>query len=179
MNRLLISAAIPIMALLGWVGKQEYDLRLGFHVRLRIQGYDPRDLLTGHFVRYSLKLDDDFKPCGAGEVADAETCVCIFGEDKSPYFKLSSVSECGAALQNCGLYLKGRCEYSRFLTGVERFSIPEELAPALDTIPEDSSAILAVRQDGSADVVDLLVGEESITQYAKKRLKSAPATPTP
>ncbi len=44
----------PVVALLGWLCWLTYQAHTGTEVKVRIQGYDPRDLLSGHYIQYEI-----------------------------------------------------------------------------------------------------------------------------
>lgn len=48
---------LPIIALLVWIATIEVERHQGQKVIVRIRGYDPRDLLSGHYIQYSLDWD--------------------------------------------------------------------------------------------------------------------------
>ncbi len=44
----------PFFLITSWVGYIIYSISLGTEVKLRIQGYDPRDLLAGYYIEYTI-----------------------------------------------------------------------------------------------------------------------------
>ncbi len=48
---------LPIIALLFWVAMIEVQRGQGKEVVVRLRGYDPRDLLSGHYIQYWLDWD--------------------------------------------------------------------------------------------------------------------------
>src|SRR5262245_24542193 len=50
---LLALAVVDLVFFGGWVVREE-SLRRGGPIHLPIEGYDPRDLLSGHYVRFQL-----------------------------------------------------------------------------------------------------------------------------
>ncbi len=45
---------VPFIALLLWTGWLYYARHNGTDIRVVITGYDPRDLLSGHFIQYTI-----------------------------------------------------------------------------------------------------------------------------
>ena len=45
---------LPVFILLMWVGTIEVQRQKGREVVVRLQGYDPRDLLSGHYISYRI-----------------------------------------------------------------------------------------------------------------------------
>lgn len=49
---------LPVMIMLVWTATLENERHQGREVVVRLQGYDPRDLLSGHYIRYELDWDN-------------------------------------------------------------------------------------------------------------------------
>lgn len=54
---LLLILLIPVICLLLWGSFLEYDKNSGRKILVSIKGYDPRDLLSGHYVQYIIDWD--------------------------------------------------------------------------------------------------------------------------
>jgi len=50
----LIAFAIPLICLIGWSISLSIEQKSGQEVRLPITGYDPRDVLSGHYIQYKI-----------------------------------------------------------------------------------------------------------------------------
>ena len=50
----LILMIAPALLLLVWVSVLSYQLHSGKEIVLRIRGYDPRSLLSGHYIQYQI-----------------------------------------------------------------------------------------------------------------------------
>lgn len=48
---------LPALFLLAWVGTIEIQRYQGREVVVRLMGYDPRDLLSGHYISYQIDWD--------------------------------------------------------------------------------------------------------------------------
>ena len=48
----LIALLAPAFFFLGWIGVLASNTQTGQEVRVEIEGYDPRDLLAGHYILY-------------------------------------------------------------------------------------------------------------------------------
>ena len=48
----LILLMLPAFFFLGWIGILSTRVESGQEVRIQIEGYDPRDLLSGHYILY-------------------------------------------------------------------------------------------------------------------------------
>lgn len=56
MNRkiLLIAILFPIVCLMSWVSFLFIQRETGQDIIVSVQGYDPRDLLSGHYIQYTI-----------------------------------------------------------------------------------------------------------------------------
>lgn len=52
-----LSFIVPILFLLGWVIYLSLFTLTAQEVKIRIMGYDPRDLLSGHYLAYQIDWD--------------------------------------------------------------------------------------------------------------------------
>lgn len=53
---------LPVLFFIGWIGMLEWQLNQAPEVKIAARGYDPRDLLSGHYL--NLVLDWDATDCG-------------------------------------------------------------------------------------------------------------------
>lgn len=70
---------------------------------------------------------------------------------------------------DCATFISGRCEYARFVAGIERFYIPEAYAPKLTQVPAHSTVKVRVVGDGSALVNEFLVEGVPLSEYVAKQ----------
>lgn len=54
--------ALPLFCLMAWAVFLTYNRDTGTDVRVAVQGYDPRDLFSGRYIRYT--IDWDKTSCG-------------------------------------------------------------------------------------------------------------------
>jgi hypothetical protein len=172
MKSVLLSVLIPILALLAWLYSLQDKIDQGTQIRVRVEGYDPRDLLAGHYVNFELTLGT-FNPCQNNRYANSNStaCVCYNPESSGGYYSPTWSGDCSSRPSYCQRFLKGTCKYSRFDAQVNRYSIPEKYSPVLITMPENSSTLLSVTKSGTAHVLALYVGEQSVEEYAEQKLR--------
>jgi hypothetical protein len=152
-------------------------------IRVEIEGYDPRDLLAGLFITFALAGTGQHCP----ETEATEWCVCYLQQPTRNVYIPFEGANCGQRPAYCDIFLRGTCKYSRFTAGAERYSIPEQLAPALLRVPPNSSVTLSVDNEGNALVEQMFVEDETVETYAERVLRETPtqvqiipaATPTP
>ena len=75
-NKLLtIGLAAPFVVLLAWTLSLTFTRASGREVKVVIAGYDPRDLLSGRFVSYSIDWDEtDCGQFAGGQCPENEFC---------------------------------------------------------------------------------------------------------
>jgi uncharacterized membrane-anchored protein len=155
-RRLLLFALIfPIAGLAALTAYKKYILSFGQEVVLPISGYDPRDLLSGHYLTYRVDygLTQD---CYSGSMThDAYVCL----DTKSVSYSYPD---------GCERLIKGQCRGSRFEAGIEKFYVPEDKAKILEDKVRDKSGsiVLSVTRDGRAQVKDLLIDGKSWRDFS-------------
>lgn len=142
---LILVLAFPILCLIILTGYKKYILSFGQEVVLPISGYDPRDLLSGHYLIYNIEYGVE-NICYESNHAEAYICL----EPKN--FSYSRP-------ENCQKLIRGNCSYSRFVAGIEKFYIPQEYAAKLENEVQSKSAsiVLSITRDGSVQIKDLLI----------------------
>ena len=146
MNKLILAIVFPIVALLCLMLYKQNIINTGQIVTLSIVGFDPRDLLSGHYLQY--KIDYQAKnSCDDNYVNQ----LCL-----KPYRRFYNSSEMQA---NCQLYLTGSCRRGKFKSGLERFYIPEKYAEQLDKLVREARGelVISVNSYGTAVINDLLI----------------------
>ena len=155
MSQRLLQVAVlfPILGLLALIGRAELNLRAGREWHLPITGYDPRDLLSGHYLRYRYDLAwDPPDACGDAQGAIAPACcVCLAPQEgsKEPLFRNV---RCDATAR-CLSWAPGAS-----LAGPQRFFVPEDRARDLeDALRTRRAAIRARVTDDGVVAVDTLL----------------------
>jgi hypothetical protein len=146
---------LPVIILGLWTLKLHVQGTRGVDVELPIEGFDPRDPISGHYVTYRLAmgLHDPCRPEGGPLInRDEARCLC-FEDGGNP--KPNWAGACTAKPSSCHLYLKGSCDWSGFTAGVERFYIPEADSAWLKVVPPKSRIILTLNRGGGAQVKEV------------------------
>lgn len=163
MNRkaLWAAAAVPVLGVAALIARGEVRQRLGVEWLIGIQGYDPRDLLSGHFLRYQYRFDwTGADSCGeAFDQLDGESppwertpgpvpqrgveagcCVCLTRRGQGlvePY----------ARLVRCADVEREGCDGSlavAHVSGPQKYFVPEDWAQALEKAMRDRKPALLV-----------------------------------
>lgn len=147
---LLIALLFPILVLFALTLYKRHILTSGIEITLPISGYDPRDLLSGHYVIYTVEYG----------VPD----ICYRAQDiQQGYVCLDNKSFSFSPPSHCIHFIRGTCNYGRFIAGIEKYYIPESAAPHLDkeVRAKTASIVISVTPSGQAQVKDLLINGKS------------------
>lgn len=162
--------ALPVVGLLIWIGILEYDFRHARRIEVPIVGYDPRDLISGHYVEFRLDLGDQ-NPCKAVEQSpdQSELCLCWQPGDVAA---LAWALPCKSRSDSCEVLMRGTCSKQQFVGGIERFYIPENDTPYLQQLPSQSTLVVRVTKDGRSFADEL---KPARTPYKKwiSKMKSS------
>ena len=145
-TKLLIAVAIAdVVVFGGWIGREVYAQRVGVEVRLPVEGYDPRDLLSGHYIRFRLVAEREADALARGPHT---YCLELRGTTHHP----SSVRE---SRDDCSLFITRTDD----TFGVDRFYIDERRAGELARLsPGDATYLVArVTTDGRIHPLELIV----------------------
>ena len=151
---LIAALAVPILSLTALAGYKKYKLSFGKEIRLPVQGYDPRDLLSGHYLIY--RVDYGAKdPCSEA-AGNRDLFLCL----EPRKFSFESPA-------NCSTLIRGVCKDGRFEAGIEKFFVPEEKAKILEKmlLSQPAEIILSVPETGRAQVKNLLINGRLWSEY--------------
>ena len=155
---LIIALLIPIIALAGLAGYKKYKIHAGTEYILPIHGYDPRDLLSGHYLIYQIDY-------GIANIC-AET---DWGETVSGQICLDPLAFSYNPILECRATIPGICNGKRFNAGIERFFVPQEDANILEkaVIGKKGSLVLSVGTTGKPVIKDLLIEGKPWREHVK------------
>ncbi|WP_082281066.1 GDYXXLXY domain-containing protein [Leptospira kirschneri] len=169
-----VALVLPILFFVSEIITLEFTKTRGKELILPITGYDPRDLLSGHYLQYNIgfQTEEVSGVCKRqkNEIlnqsnTDGKNCICyphlgtiyenegLFVEDcNEETLEVKSV---------CKVYLRGTCKYGRFKIDNERFYVNEEKALEYEKRlrKEKVHIRLKVDQEGNA-ITDSLIWED-------------------
>jgi uncharacterized membrane-anchored protein len=154
MTRSQILLAIAIADVLifgGLIGREVMARERGHVVKLPVRGYDPRDLISGHYIRFRLVAVGE-----ADELsADADE-FCL--EERDGRHHIDSVHYSAG---DCDIFIR-RVDPT---FGVDRFYLDERKAKDLAWIPASADAYVTatVSRDGGIHVTDLVIDGKSVS----------------
>ena len=164
-NKLLIAALIFPIVILGLITVNKYaKVNFGTELTIPIKGFDPRDILSGHYLIYRIDYGPNANCDYEKYTEDAYMCL------KKTDGKYSSEIRRYMPAHYKDKYLaviRGECHKGRFKAGIERFYIPENAAIILDMVVRNGKGkiVLSVTPDGKAMVKDLLIDDKSWKKY--------------
>lgn len=152
-SALLIALLIPIIVLMALTAYKKYLLESGYEVTLPVYGYDPRDLISGHYVTYTVDY-------GVSNLCQN------YSQIQQGYICLDTKTFSPQQDTGCQRFIRGTCNHGRFEAGIEKFYIPENKAEILDkqVREKQASIVISVTPDGHAQVKDLLINGKSWSQ---------------
>jgi uncharacterized membrane-anchored protein len=164
--RLVIALLLPLVALLLLIVRAELVLMQGKRWTVAITGYDPRDLVRGHYLLFRLK----WKPASSLDEqcpSTSENCyLCLErqGGDTS--------ARPEPTMRRVYPYQTKQCD-SAFPAATEenlhKYFIPEDKGAVLERAirEKEASLVLAVSATGEVVIKDLLLNDEPWTQAIK------------
>ena len=140
--QLWFALLLPIVAFLGLVWRAELLRASGPVFHVAIAGYDPRDLLQGHYLRYRLQWPVD------GACDGATCCLCL--QVSGVHTKV----ECGTADAACDAQLSRQT-----VDQGREFFIQEDTGPALEQAIRRGQGAMAlnVTPNGQVRVHELFI----------------------
>jgi uncharacterized membrane-anchored protein len=163
-KKLILALLIPILFLLLNVIHKQYLSTTGTVVTLPVEGFDPRDLLSGHYVEYRVKYETSNSCYDVVENhVFQKLALCL-----QPERMLYTVEDLPAS---CKHYLLGQCQGENFIAGIERFYIPDEYATELDQKLRDEAGSIevSVSNNGSGIVKSLLIDGEDWLDFVQNQ----------
>ncbi len=155
------AVGFPLAAMAVWLAYVAYGSG-GAPVTLAVAGFDPRDLLSGHFLTYRVAYGADVCPASAPK--DHAVCVCLNKGEGQRFHTAAWFGACADAAASCADMLSGACRNGQFVAGIERFYFDERYADKLRLVPPDASITVGLR-GGQGTVTGMQVGGVSLEQW--------------
>jgi len=171
-RRIEIAAVVLPVLLLGlMIGRAEWQLAHSRTWHFAIRGYDPRDLLRGHYMRFRLELPvaETIESCS---VASGECCYCL--EPSNEVEPRITLARCETARDVCDAFVDARA-----LQSLDRFYIPEEGRGEMERVlraaaVEDRAHLaVAVSRTGEPMIEALLIDGVPIRVAAEDEIRAA------
>jgi uncharacterized membrane-anchored protein len=155
----LFAVVLPVLVIAFVIARAELSGRNGKEYVFEIEGYDPRDLLRGHYLQFRIRVDplSEREPCGEND----DCCVCLTGPpdeivEHAETVPCDTTEACDAKLR------------TRYLHEPQRYYVAERRAPEYERRLREMDgqgravALLALNREGEARVLELRFDGEPI-----------------
>ncbi len=157
----IFAVVFPIAIIAMWISSYGFLRQTAREFTFSIVGFDPRDLLSGHYLQYRI----DYKMTVQCQRDAREWCLCI--EDSEPFSFASQEGRCDEL--SCSASLKGYCEGLRFVAGIERYYFPEKYKSKLVLVPPESTVTVSLSNSGQAVVKSMQVENIPLLQWLEQQ----------
>ena len=168
----LIAVLLAFGSMLYFYLKHQLVLTGGHELILKVEGYDPRDLLSGYYLRYRVAYGMDI----CQEYGQNPVCIC-FGPRQGVAHQVDPAPSCNMAQMSCNIFIKGRCDGHRFKAGIERYYIPENKRHFVPVIPPNATIRVKVDPNGKAVTEAFYINDETLEDYLERRSQEAKPIP--
>lgn len=145
MKKIYIALLIPCLVLVAMASYNQFLIMTSPEFEFEVEGYDPRDLLSGHYLQFRIKYKTDVH-CEAN-YRPASLCV-------SPVEQLTLTDK----PTDCDHWISGRCEGSRFQDKLNRYYIPQDRAKELESkLRVGKASVKIAVGKGNAVIKELLI----------------------
>lgn len=166
-----LALALMILLPILLMGKAVYDRNNGTIWRVSIEGYDPRDLLHGHYLNFTYDWnfrDEQAASCGY----DQKCCLCLSeAEAGSNIDPVATMVGCRSPeARQCRAKIIGEKGWNRFVTDNQQYFVPEEHALALEKKltegQHDFKMEIAVPHSGGTAIIrKLYIDQKPIEEF--------------
>ncbi|PCJ29746.1 MAG: hypothetical protein COA90_11205 [Gammaproteobacteria bacterium] len=163
-KKLFTVVMIPFILLCLLIARAEYHLSMGTQWDFAITGYDPRDLLRGHYLRFRVVYDWHESKNECNNEPDCAYCLTDVG-NQAPKVQIVPTR----LAKQCDGFMK----YDDPEQPLNRFYIAETQAKLAEDILRqariDNTAYLrlSINKQGSPRIVDLLIDGQPLEQLLK------------
>lgn len=174
----IVVLILPIIVLAGMTINATNQLHKGKAWQIKIEGYDPRDLLYGHYLTftYDWNIENNKTP---PSMKIKESCLCLNTSDTGHINPTATPVSCrnpentGKSCQSVIKVIKHGRNYSMNRTGRnDRYFIPEmyagDLDAALRTDEHEFRVELIAHEDHSTSVGDLYIDNIKLKDFLEK-----------
>ena len=158
----LLAVALPVIAIVLGIARAEWTFRHGRDFVFEIGGYDPRDLLRGHYLLFQLRVDPQAvrEPC---EDEGPEPCCLCLTRGEGDRVTSAERATCATARADCD----GALQITDAIRAV-RYYVPEAQAADLERRLREAAqreaalAVVSIDADGNGRVRELQIDGETI-----------------
>jgi uncharacterized membrane-anchored protein len=158
----IIAVTLPLLAIALGIVRAELFMRRAHDFVFEIAGFDPRDLLRGHYLQFRLHVDPALERESCEDDAGDLCCLCLTRVEGDVLVRAERAT-CATARASCEGALQ-----TRYLSAAQRYYVPEHRAAELERRLRDAMqrggahAVVAVDGAGAARVRELRIDGEPI-----------------
>lgn len=167
--KLVIALLLPVFGIALGVVRGEQHTQNSQRYTFAVAGFDPRDLLRGHYLQYRFRDDDQPYATGCQD-RDFTCCICVERPAGVGGLSVLQRMECTQARSSCDASFP-----AANLAGLQRYYIAEARASELTNKLQLAAArdaarvVLSISKTGEARVEAMLVDGKPIEQKLQKR----------
>lgn len=115
-NALYLTLFATPLLLAMWLGQIIYQDTTSTELTVPVMGYDPRDILHGHYIRLTIAIPEEaHAACTLATPSQSPVWLCL---DKTPF-------TASATRTGCTHTMRAQCSSQRIVTDITKFYIPE------------------------------------------------------
>ena len=164
-KKLLMIVMIPFVLLCLLIVRAEYHINTGAQWDFAITGYDPRDLLRGHYLRFRLSYDWQDEKGSCSRHSSCAYCLTDVG-NQAPKVHKTAIH---LAKQCDGFMLSDNSQepLNRFYIAETQAKLAEDILQQART---DNTAYLrlSINKKGESRIVDLLIDGRPLEDLLKE-----------
>ncbi|MDH4201125.1 MAG: GDYXXLXY domain-containing protein [Spirochaetia bacterium] len=177
-GKLVFSLAFPVLVLFAITAWKAANVMIGKKIILPVVAFDPRDLLSGHYLTYRIQYkyeNPEFCSLQYGEILDTsepgvlddyddKVYACLYKSDKNSKDYITRLDFDRENDKSCEAIITGYCDRNEFRAeNLEKFFIPEEEGLKLEKAIRKGRGeiVISVMKNGSAVVNELLIDGKS------------------
>ncbi len=157
---LALALTLPMVSIAVVIGRAEVRRAQAENWTFTARGYDPRDLLRGHYVTFRIDFREDTRRDACLD-SDSDCCLCLTGAPGSgiPHTQRMSCADarrCNGMLQ------------TRLIHRLNRYYVPEDRARELDQRVRRAGnedrlrVVVAIDSTGHGEIRKLLIGGQRV-----------------
>ncbi len=164
---LLAIVLIPFITLCLLIARAELHINQSKIWHFEVQGYDPRDLLRGHYLRFTLNYDIEHS---TNQCSGTNCCLCL--TDVGNKVPKVTKKTCVSAKNQCDGYINDKLarKLNRYYIGEQQAKQAEKI---LREARSNNSALLslAINAKGEPQITDMIIDGQSLTARLKQSIK--------
>lgn len=176
----IILMAFPLAVFLILVFMNTMAQNNGSSWHIKITGYDPRDILQGHYITYRYEWNYDEKAGAACTERGKNSTCCLCVNESGTGHVNPKISRFDCARdwrqQSCSAVIKSKNRYGRTIYPSTKYYIDQNYALKVEQLireaKNDFYIDLSVTENGAAVIRDMYVGDMPLKEYLRRMPKA-------